>query len=223
MNLYIDIETCPGQKEGFRDAIEVKPPGNIKKPESIQKWMDEKGDSAIEEQYRKTALSGTFGEILCISWALDDEEPELVGRELDGDEGDLLSQFFERLTDQLEERQQDNRPIPTLNWIGHNISGFDLRFIFQRCVVNQVKPSVPLPYDAKPWEIQDTMIMWAGLHGSDKSLDKVCQALGIEGKGDMDGSKVYQAALAGEYDKIFDYCIDDVNKTRQIFKRLTFA
>ena len=64
--------------------------------------------------------------------------------------------------------------------------------------------------------------MWAGLHGSDKSLDTVCKALGIEGKDGMTGADVWPAVQAGEYDKVFDYCISDVVKTRKIYNRLTF-
>ena len=39
-------------------------------------------------------------------------------------------------------------------WIGHYITGFDLRFLWKRFIVNRIKPAVRIPYDAKPWEMK---------------------------------------------------------------------
>ena len=60
--LYLDIETIPSQEPWVRDFIidGIKPPGNIKKQESIDKWYEEKLDDAIEQAMSKTALDGAM-------------------------------------------------------------------------------------------------------------------------------------------------------------------
>ena len=84
MNIYLDIETIPSQVEGYKESIDVSPPAQMKKAETIDAWVNGDGkyagerDKVIDEIYRKTALSGTHGEILCISWALNDEPPRVV-------------------------------------------------------------------------------------------------------------------------------------------------
>jgi hypothetical protein len=90
-------------------------------------------------------------------------------------------------------------------------------------VINGVKPSVRIPYDAKPWgDVIDTLYLWKGVSKSGGSLDAICKAFGIPGKGDMDGSKVWDAVKNGEIDKVAEYCHDDVDKLRQIHKRMMF-
>jgi hypothetical protein len=43
----------------------------------------------------------------------------------------------------------------------------------------------------------------------------------MEGKGDIDGSKVFDLYLAGELKKIYHYCMDDVEKVRKLHKAFT--
>ena len=59
------------------------------------------------------------------------------------------------------------------------------------------------------------MQLWCGNRDS-IGLDELCKILGIEGNGDMDGSKVYDMWLAGEHEKIGEYCSQDVEKVRAI-------
>jgi len=110
-------------------------------------------------------------------------------------------------------------------WVAHNGCDFDFRFLWQRCVVLGVKPVIRIPYNDRPWskDVIDTLYMWTGLNKAGGSLDKICKAFGLEGKGDMDGSKVYDAWKDGEEKKIAEYCQDDVEKLRAIYKRMTFS
>lgn len=222
MKLFIDIETIPSQNPALRDAIEVKPPGNIKKPESIAKWHEENGDAAIEEQYQKFSLDGAMGEILCIAYAFNDKPPKIVCREKEEDEGVMLREFM----DDLIEVNDQAKLSGAFKWIGHYITGFDLRYIWQRCVANGVMPLVNIPLDAKPWEtdkVYDTCIQWAGIHGSGTGkLDKICKSLGHEGKQGMDGSQVWDYVKAGRYDEVFQYCKDDVEMTRWLYNKMNF-
>jgi hypothetical protein len=225
MNLYIDIETIPTQRADVKSQIAetIKPPGNIKKPESIDKWMAEKGPSAIDEAWRKTALNGTFGELFCIGFAFDLEAPQIIYRALDGSEKELLEEFFNVLHDKV--HAIPGKPQP-LRWIGHYITGFDLRFIWQRAVINQVPLTVKIPYDAKPWsdQVYDTKIEWTGNQSTGfGSAADVALALGLSGKTEgMDGSKVWDYVRDGLYGEACEYCQQDVIITRGMHLRQTF-
>jgi predicted PolB exonuclease-like 3'-5' exonuclease len=62
------------------------------------------------------------------------------------------------------------------------------------------------------------MSAWAGAKGT-ISMDKLSRALGMEGKGDFDGSMVADAWANGQHETIIEYCKDDVRKTRAIHGR----
>lgn len=227
MNLYIDIETIPTQRDDIRESIAagIKPPANYSKPETIEKWEKESKPEAVESAIHATGLDGTFGEIICIGWALDDECPSCVGRFPNEPEGELLNKFFTSLDENIRLLDPNGyQRHPT--WIGHFITGFDLRFIWQRCVINSIKPIVKIPYDAKPWgdQVFDTKVEWTGMnkYTGNGSLDAISKALGYEGKGDMDGSKVWSYIQEGKLKEVMDYCKDDVEKTRLLHKRMTF-
>ncbi len=66
------------------------------------------------------------------------------------------------------------------------------------------------------------MQMWAGAKGT-ISLDNLCKALGIEGKKGFDGSMVAEAWKNGEFDKVTEYCRDDVVRVREAYKRMLVA
>ena len=239
MEIFIDIETIPDQSEGALERVmaTIEAPATMKKAETIADWHAGNGkyagakQEAAEEIYRKTGLSGTKGEIICISFALGTDDPFCIGRELGESEADLLEAFFVAVEDRKRDIDDEHcsaggltRVNSTLNWVGHYITGFDLRFFWQRCVINNVKPSIFIPYSAKPWDsnVFDTFVEWAGLHGKDGKLGDVCEAMGYAGKGDIDGSQVWDYIKAGRYTEVFDYCDDDVVKARLIFNRMNF-
>lgn len=222
MNLFIDIETIPSQKPDAKDGIVIEAPGNYKKPESITKWLDENSESEADKVYQKFGLDGALGEIICIGYAFDDEEPKIIGRQTDASEATMLIDFFKMLYDKKFAKQGQPE---SFTWVGHYITGFDLRFIWQRCVANNVKPLVNIPYKAKPWDndVFDTMSEWTGIKKTGiGKLDAICKALGHEGKGDIDGSQVWEYIKAGRYDEIFNYCKDDVELTRFLYRKMTF-
>ena len=251
MKVFIDIETIPCQSNTIKDEIaaqfpDVAPftepscPRTIKKPETRKEWEDntlpglreaalikyqediKKRLECIDDTWRRTALHGDSGEIICIAWAIEDEVPHVVSRSLFYSEANLLTLFYQRIVEQLNQRN----PF----WIGHNVS-FDLRFLFHRSVILKIKPPVHLYLDTKPWaeQVQDTMHLWAGLR--DKiSLDRLCKALDIPTKGHelpddehIDGSRVWDFVKRGEIDKVATYCKADVIRCREAYKRLTFT
>lgn len=252
MKVFIDIETIPGQHLELKNEIaaqfpeipiydEPKCPRNIKKPETIRAWHEEtlpilresaqqkyqddlvKRKVSVENAWRKTALHGEQGEIVCIAWAIEDKKPSVCYRHHYESEATLLKTFFELLYQQLDKRN------PT--WVGHNVQ-FDLRFLFHRSVILNIKPNVNLCLDSRPWGelVQDTMVLWAGIKEK-ISLDRLCKVLNIPTKSQdlsqdnetIDGSKVWDFVQRGEVEKVASYCIKDVVRCRDIYKRINFT
>lgn len=254
MNIFLDIETIPGQAPGLRESFIAEAQANFKAPsgltkekaaadlgitdtfefkatskdEMIARW--EKyfaGTKAVEvgeENWRKTSFDGAHGQICVISAAIDDAEPVTFYRGYwANEEGDLLREFFAFVTNSY---NSSCRTHPV--FVGHNLLAFDLRFIFQRAVMLQIKPPACIPFNARPWDatVFDTMIQWAGV-GNRVSLDKLCKVFGIDGKGseigeEMDGSKVWDMVGSGRIADVAKYCAGDVERTRAIYKMLTF-
>lgn len=213
--VFLDIETIPAQSaavaQEFRDA--VKPPGNIKKPESIAAWLAENGEAAAAEALAKTSFDPALGHICTIGWAVGDEWPTVAHAETENGEADVLRAFFAAINSQ--HRHQ---------FVGHFIGGFDLRFILCRAVALGVMIPASIPRDIKPWSSQifDTMTAWAGARGS-ISLDNLCKALGVEGKTGFDGSMVAGAWADGQHDVIAGYCADDVRRVQQVWAKFQAA
>lgn len=111
---------------------------------------------------------------------------------------------------------------PTI--IGHNVCNFDIRFLWQRAIVLGVRMPGWFPRDPKPWgnDTFDTMTAFAGQRGT-IGMERLCQALGMEGKGDIDGSMIADLWQAGEYEKIASYCHADVERARAIHRRMQIA
>lgn len=212
-NVYLDIETIPNQSAEYRAKVRegITAPAQYKKPDSIAQWIAENGDVATDEAIAKTSFDPALGHICCLSYAVGDGDAQYYEARKIEDEPVILEDFFAAL------------PTQGLNRIiGHYVSGFDIRFILCRAVVLGVKlpNSVAFPRNPKPWgdEVFDTMTAWAGARDR-ISLDKLCQALGIEGKGGFDGSMVADAWAKGDYATISQYCMDDVERVRAIHRK----
>lgn len=218
--LFLDIETLGTNRQDVRDLIasKITPPGNISKPETIAKWMDESKPAAVEEAIAKTSLDGAFGRVCVIGWAIDGGITNAVMS--DDNERNVLEHFADEL-------KAARLPVFETCVIGHNVSAFDLRFLVQRYIVHGIKPPAVIARaaQAKPWEsdrVFDTMVQWAGT-GNRISLEKLCMALSIESpKTDLDGSKVAQWVADGRIAEVADYCMGDVDAVRSVWKRMTF-
>ena len=224
--LFLDIETIPGQMPSLHDELAktIAVPGNYKKPESIAEWERDAKPALVDEAWRRTGLDGAFGQIVVASFAVGSGAPITV-QASDwthwNAEKKLLTGLNELLTQYIPRASESAVVI-----VGHNVSAFDLRFIVQRSIVNGIRPHpvIARAAQAKPWEsekVYDTMVQWAGTQNR-ISLDKLCKALGLPGKGDMDGSKVWGYVQAGRMDEVAEYCAEDVRKVRDVYCRMTF-
>jgi hypothetical protein len=224
--LFFDIQTIPSQDQAIIQQItlDIKPPANYKQTNSINLWYQENLKTEVAKRYQQTALDGRYGEVFSIAWAVDDEPVTVFWRDELSSERGLLENFMNEmahLEDQLGQRRYLHK------WVGHYISGFDLRFFWQRCVINQVKPSIIIPLDAKPWDerIFDTQLMWSGNSPANKQsadFHSLTQVLGLQNPLELTGKQVYQAWLAGRYESIAEYNRQVVNHSRELYKRMLF-
>jgi len=216
--LYLDIETLPTSDPEVVADIEksITPPGNISKPETIAAWVAEKKPPLVTEAVAKTGLNGALGSICCIAWAWNDKDIQCRFA-VDG-ERECLDIALRHINDERPEGYQ--RPVI----VGHFVAGFDIRFIWQRCFVLGVRPPASIPRDPKPWsdEVHDTMTMWAGARDS-ISLDNLCKALGLPGKGNITGADVARLWAAGEDQAVAEYCMADVERVRAVHRKMLLA
>jgi hypothetical protein len=205
--LFFDIETRPTSDNALikRIAAAVKPPGQYKKPESIQKWWAEEGALAVNEALQRTALDGTYGRLAAFGCAADDEPVKCVYG--DDEQGMLQSaaSYFERRR----------------TFIAFN-GEFDLRFLFQRMVINHV----PVPHYLREALMKrydgwvDPMKEWAGFRGYIKQVDLEA-AMGIQRPADITGADVADAIAVGDWAAVERHCILDVDGLRLIYRRMT--
>ncbi len=227
MQVPLDVESIPQLPEEETKLIigqTIQHPAQMKKQETIDAWHAGDGqyagvkDKVIDETYHKTGLDGAKGQICSIACAigLDAEPTSMFAIPGKATEADLISNFFDYLMAELKDRPA--------YFIGHFIGGFDLPFIYQRCVINGIKPPLDLNHRGRHWgDYFDTMVEWAGWKGT-ISQDNLCAALGIviEGPEGLDGSKVWAFYQEGRYDEIGFYNRVDVMKVQAMYKRLKF-
>lgn len=193
--LYLDIETLPATP-AFEPVVR----------ELYEKIPDR--STTFDDYLRRTALSGNFGSILCIGYAIDDAPAEIFS----GSEADQLGSFWE-IAQSVD------------LFIGHNLLEFDLPFIVKRSMVHRLRPSLHLSfvrYRSNP--IYDTKKEWDSWSNTPAtSLDTLAKIFGYEtSKQGIDGSQVYDFWKTGRLEEIYAYCQRDVELTRKIYKRLTF-
>jgi hypothetical protein len=225
----MDIETLtlPDFRERVGPQLErLWKLGNMRL-EQQQRYLE---DIAIEEErcYQLGSLSAASGRILSIAVHagpiagidLGVELPHsehVFGIDQDGvqqDEKKSLLAFLEFMKD---------FDCETDELVGHNLIGFDLPFIFQRCLVHCIsaKPLVDLS-EFRVRGVFDTMHHWWLGAKRFVSLDDVAWALGIESSktATVEGSKVFDLYQAGKLAEIREYNLNDVRVTRKVYERM---
>jgi hypothetical protein len=226
----MDIETLA--IPDFRDRVgpqleKLWKLGNMRL-EQQERYLE---DILVEEErcYQLGSLSAASGRILSIAVhagpvaglhfeGVEQGETERVfGIDADGneqDEKESLLAFLNYLKDFDPESDE---------LVGHNLIGFDLPFIFQRCLVHSIsaKPLVDLG-EYRVRGVFDTMHRWWLGARRNVSLDDVAWAMGIESsKTDtVEGSKVFDLYQAGNLAAIREYNLNDVRVTRKVYERM---
>jgi hypothetical protein len=226
----MDIETLA--LPGFRDRVGPKLEKDLRlgymRLEQQQRYLE---DIAAEEErvYQLGSLNSTSGRVLSIAVhvgsvpgfeieGMAQAQSEYVfGIDAEGneqEEAQALSDFLILMADFDVECDEI---------VGHNIIGFDLPFIFQRCLANNIaaKPFVNLgEYNVRG--VFDTMRGW-WLGGRQRvGLDDMAWALGFESSktSEVEGSKVFELYQAGRLAEIREYNLNDVRVTRKAYERM---
>lgn len=223
IEIFLDIETIPTSRPDIqaRCVADVAPPGNYKKPETIAEWWAKEGDAKKAEAISQTALDGTWGEIVIIGFAVNDEPAQVFARDLT--EADLLKTFGLMLNSTCNEAIQSGDMWPTIaKWIGHNIIDFDLRFLWQRSKILRTSLPFSLPlgkaYDPR---VYDTMKEWAGYRDR-ISLSDLELAFGVARADPLPngGADVFAAFQEGRIADIKEHCRQDIENLRSVYRRI---
>lgn len=239
--LFIDIETVPDEftLDKFTSGIEpMKAPSSMTKgalaqdlditcEETLKKhtkesladlWSENLGQSMAEvealERWRKTALNGDYGNVLVIA-----VDSVIGAHQFSGfDETETLTDFY----DYVRELGASNNN-GLLKTVGHNITGFDLSFLYKRSVINGIKPPPFISMTPSKYSdyVFDTMERWAGFNKF-ISLDDLCDILGIEYNKEVNGSMIFDLYKDGQLPKIKEYAAEDVSRVKTIYNMMNF-
>jgi hypothetical protein len=224
----LDIETLA--LPAFRDRVPHILERNARlakmKIEQLDRYAEDPA-AEIELQYGLGALSATSGRVLSIAVHVaptpEFQTEGIRGREyvfgidergVEQPEREALSGFlglvanFDRETDEI---------------VGHNVVDFDLPFIFQRCLVNELPvPRVTNLGEYNVRNVYDTMRAWWFGAKRHVSLDDVAWAMGLESSKteEVEGSRVFDLYHAGKLKEIREYNLNDVRLTRKVYERL---
>lgn len=226
----IDIETIPLATFRDRAARRLRRASELGRmsEEQQQRYFE---DQAAEEEraFRSGSLAATSGRVLSIAVHVG----PVAGGEIEGFEQNTSEYVFgidsegqqqteqQSLMDFLALMQSFDPEIDEL--VGHNIIGFDLPFIFQRCLVNNiaVRPFVNLS-EFSVRGVYDTMHRWWLGARNRVALDDIAWALGIESSktDDVEGSRVFELYQEGKLAQIREYNLNDVRVTRKVYERM---
>ena len=226
----LDIETLA--LPGFRDRVGPKLEKELKlgfmRLEQQQRYLE---DIAAEEErvYQLGSLNATSGRVLSIAVHVG----PIPGLEIEGltaNQSEFAFGIDAQGVEQPEAQalrdflalMSDYDPECDL-LVGHNIINFDLPFIFQRCLANNiaVKPFIDLS-EFNVRGVYDTMRGWWLGNRNRVALDDVAWALGIESSktSEVEGSRVFELYQAGKLAEIREYNLNDVRVTRKVYERM---
>ncbi len=199
MKLFFDLETIPASDDLREEAIESE----------RSKFKNREIAEDEEALFRASALSGNFGRIFCVGYAIDDQPAQIIK----GEEGEILDKWWKVAAN-------------ANKFIGHNIINFDIPFLYKRSIIHRCTPSQLLPIKNFETEnIFDTDKQWnRWVYQSTIRLHHLAIILGLPSSkdGGIDGSQVYDYYLKGKYEAIYEYCKKDVELTRKVYKRMIF-
>lgn len=226
----VDIETIPlpGFKERAAHRLKRAMERGKMSEEQQQRYFEDQV-SEEERAFRSGSLVATSGRVLSIAVHIGSvagiqiEGVEAIENEyvfgIDSDGQEQPEQ--QALTDFLALMETFDPDIDEI--VGHNVIGFDLPFIFQRCVVNNIafRPFVNLS-EFNVRGVYDTMHRWWLGSRNRVALDDLAWVLGIESSktDEVEGSRVFELYQAGRLAEIREYNLNDVRVTRKVYERL---
>ena len=209
--LFLDLETVPANELITNDDLRGMVPGNYKKPESIEKFLNDNRAELEAKVVKQRSLDPYQCKIVCLSYAFNHEEIQAIT----GTEENIMKIFENRISEHLKEFGGSANGI---HLSGHNIKEFDAPILFFRAVKYKLINLHSMLFYGRR-EMKDTMDFGTYyVYGKRVSLDTLCQYYGIPSpKGEMDGSKIYPAYKAGRIEDIAKYCNEDVEAERTLY------
>ena len=204
MYTYLDIETFGNEP----DISDVKVPKNYTNPETIKKYQEEN----LDKQWRENALDKFNLKIICCVIS----NPHLKIHEvITGEESEIIAKLEEIIP------KVGNKP----SFVTWNGNGFDLPILTYRALKYRAKRLyIALPKTKFSDRSVDLMEKFCFLNYKDRvSMANVLKYFDMGGKTEgLDGSKVHDAFLNGEIERIAKYCEGDVNSLIALHKLLLF-
>lgn len=220
IDIFIDIETIPSGSIDDFVLTKDDAPKNYKDEQKINDWIVENK----EKKFRERGLSPNYAQIISLAYAINEQEIDVI---YGSNPYELLKTFYEKIRDYVvAEEIKDKAYYNDYRFIGINNKKFDMEVIWVSAMkMGLYELARLIPRDRFTKKILDVCEVWNGPNYMNYvSLNTMCEVLNIEGKGDMDGSKVYDEYLAGNLeDIIVPYNISDVEKLRKIFRILEKA
>ena len=179
--------------------------GNVKNPDLIAEKLQKAEETHTADYIKNAALDALSGQVLCIGYRMEHQEPAVLCSDADG-EAALLLQFWTLL----------NRYERQSKLVGFNIKAFDLPFLIKRSWKHRIMP----PYwlrQGRYWNdlVVDLREVWqlgdSRAHGS---LGSICRHLGL---GDKTGTGA-DFSLLWQTDRqaAIHYCLRDVQLTQKV-------
>jgi hypothetical protein len=249
VNVFIDCETIPDQREGaldeyikevsenftapstltktqaaidlgITDAKEIK---FTSKPDMMAKWEAAfKATKTIEvatNNWLKTSFDGAKGELITVCFNIDNKD---FSFSRDYKEAGSEKRMLSDIIDTINKTINSNGGKLQPYFVAHN-AVFDLKFLFKRCVILGVNPLFKIPFDGRHGnQYYCTRAAWEGFNGR-ISQDNLCKALGLPLKPDsIDGSRVWENIEAGNVAEVLSYNRHDVDSVIGIYNKLNF-
>lgn len=179
--------------------------GNIKNPDLIAEKIQKAEESHAADYIKNAALDAISGQVLCIGYRIEHDQPAVLCADADG-EAAMLRQWWAALNDF--QRQ------PRI--IGFNIKAFDLPFLIRRSWRHRLTPPSWLR-QGRYWNdlIVDLREVWqlgdSRAHGS---LGAISRHLGL---GEKAGNGAdFSALWQTDRQAAINYCLRDVQLTQQV-------
>jgi DNA polymerase III epsilon subunit-like protein len=207
---FLDLETIPAGEP--IDPSTLQPPKSMSKQDTIDKWYKEEAPRIAEEKYRQRALDSMQGQILCIGFAVDEQD---ILYDFGNDESRLLKMF--------EEVVRHNAGIygEPFAYVGWNIKSFDIPWLWRKAIQYDLKTlRRSINRDRYKGNVIDLMEVWGADFKDYNKLSDVAKFLGIPHDDTVTGDMVYDLYLKGEAGLIVNHCIDDVKTVREIYRRI---
>ena len=227
--VFVDIETTT-QKETLQDLIDENPNlleyWQYKSMQCREQNQTELKDIKDDhEMYpRMAGLYPEWGRVVCIS----------IGQIKFNEHGDPISfgkkSFYgEDEKTIVEEFMTTASKIfanyPKMNFVGHNVKGFDLPFLIKRAIIHGIR--IPQQFwlqKQKPWEncLLDTYEIWKFGGYNSAKLGLLTELLAIPSPKDlMAGPEVNRYFWQGRIEEIKDYCEKDIEASANLMLRLS--